>query len=42
MISWGGLETSNAYQVLNNKTDIQNAIQNERFNKNNVKGIKCP
>jgi len=41
MLSWGGLETSTAYKELNNKTDIQNAIQNERYNKNNPKGTKC-
>lgn len=42
MLSWGGLETSTAYQALNNKTNIQNAIQNERYGKSGAKGTKCP
>lgn len=41
MLSWGGLETSSAYEKLNNKIEIQNAIQNERYNKNDAKGTKC-
>lgn len=40
-LSWGGLETSDAYKTQSNKTDIQNTIQNERFNKTGAKGIMC-
>ncbi len=42
MLSWGGLESSSAYQALSNKTNIQNAIQNERYNKVGAKSTKCP
>lgn len=42
MLSWGGLESSSAYQVLNNKTNFQNAIQNERYDKVSAKSTKCP
>jgi hypothetical protein len=41
MLSWGGLETSTVYQALSNKTEIQNAINNERYGKSNAKGKKC-
>ncbi|NVK52242.1 MAG: hypothetical protein HWD85_04850 [Flavobacteriaceae bacterium] len=43
MLSWGGLETSSAYQALSSskKTEIQNAIINERDGKSNAKGEKC-
>ena len=41
MLSWGGLETSSAYEKLNNKIEIQNAIQNERYNNKNAKGTIC-
>ena len=41
MLSWGGLETSTAYSSLANKTEIQNAINNERYGKSNAKGEKC-
>ena len=40
-LSWGGLETSDAYKAQTNKTDIQKAIQNERYNKTGAKGTKC-
>ncbi|GAA4274954.1 hypothetical protein GCM10022258_42500 [Aquimarina gracilis] len=44
MLSWGGLETSVAYQRLSEaeKTNIQNAIQNERNNRSGAKGETCP
>jgi|TARA_B110000902_G_C14170627_1_gene536693 hypothetical protein len=41
MLSWGGLETSTTYQALSNKTEIQNAINNERYGRSNAKGKKC-
>jgi hypothetical protein len=41
MLSWGGLETSPTYQALSNKTEIQNAINNERYGRSNAKGKKC-
>lgn len=41
-LSWGGLETSSAYEQLENKSETQNIILNERFNKNNAKGTPCP
>jgi len=41
MLSWGGLEASQAYKDLDNKTEIQKVIQNERYNKNDAKGFKC-
>ena len=42
MLSWGGLESSTLYQSLNNKTEIQNAIYNERYNKTGAKSYPCP
>ncbi len=39
-LSWAGLETSENYEELENKTEIQNIIRNERFNEN-AKGSKC-
>jgi len=40
-ISWGGLETSSAYQALSNKTEIQNIIKAERYGYSSAQGIKC-
>ena len=40
-LSWGGLERSSNYQALTNKSEIQTAIQNERYGKSNAKGEKC-
>ncbi|CAM1346957.1 hypothetical protein [Tenacibaculum insulae] len=41
-LSWAGLESSTAYQVLPNKTEIQRIITNERLANRNAKGDKCP
>jgi hypothetical protein len=41
MLSWGGLETSSAYQAQNNQSLIQSAIQNERYGNSNARGEKC-
>ncbi len=43
-LSWGGLETSSAYQALpeSEKREIQNIIKNEREAKSGAKGDKCP
>ncbi|MBR9856043.1 MAG: hypothetical protein GYB37_15985, partial [Algicola sp.] len=41
-LAWAGLETSSAYQAQPNKTEIQNAINNEQTANNNAKGEKCP
>lgn len=40
-LSWGGLESSPSYQLLNNKEEIQNIIQNERYNRSGAKSFKC-
>jgi hypothetical protein len=41
LLSWGGLETSEAYKKQTNQTQIQNAINNERYGQSNAKGTKC-
>ncbi len=41
MLSWGGLESSSTYQNLNNQTEIQITIQNERFNRKGAKSTPC-
>nr|WP_299031366.1 hypothetical protein [uncultured Tenacibaculum sp.] len=41
-MSWGGLESSDAYKKLPNKTAIQKIINNERYAKSDAKSTKCP
>lgn len=43
-VSWGGLESSDAYKALSNtkKTAIQKIINNERYAKSDAKSTKCP
>ncbi len=42
-LSWGGLETSTVYgaKTTKEKQEIQNIIQNERFNRSGALGKKC-
>uniref|UniRef100_A0AB33L3P1 SprT-like domain-containing protein n=1 Tax=Tenacibaculum sp. Pbs-1 TaxID=3238748 RepID=A0AB33L3P1_9FLAO len=40
-MSWGGLESSDAYKKLPNKTAIQKIINNERYAKSDAKSTKC-
>jgi len=40
-MSWGGLESSDAYKKLPNKTAIEKIIKNERYAKSNAKSTKC-
>jgi hypothetical protein len=41
LLSWGGLEKSEAYGKQTNQTQIQQAINNERYGYSNAKGTKC-
>ena len=41
-MSWGGLESSDAYKKLPNKTAIQKIIKNERYARSDAKSTKCP
>ena len=40
-MSWGGLESSDAYKKLSNKDEIQKIIKNERYAKKGAKSTKC-
>lgn len=41
-MSWGGLESSDAYKALSNKDEIQKIIKNERYSRRGAKSTKCP
>lgn len=41
-LSWAGLESSNAYNALPDKTNIEKIIENERLAKSDAKSTKCP
>uniref|UniRef100_A0AB33KXA8 Uncharacterized protein n=1 Tax=Tenacibaculum sp. Pbs-1 TaxID=3238748 RepID=A0AB33KXA8_9FLAO len=41
-MSWGGLESSDAYKKLPNKTAIEKIIKNERYARSDAKSTKCP
>jgi hypothetical protein len=41
LLSWGGLEKSEAYGKQTNQTQIQQAINNERYGYSNATGTKC-
>ncbi|APG65866.1 hypothetical protein LPB136_11035 [Tenacibaculum todarodis] len=40
-MSWAGLEQSDAYEALSNKTEIQKIIRNEREARSGAKSTKC-
>ncbi|MCD8443303.1 hypothetical protein [Tenacibaculum finnmarkense] len=40
-MSWGGLESSDAYKKLKNKIQIQKIIKNERYARKGNKSTKC-
>ncbi|ALU75826.1 hypothetical protein F7642_02940 [Tenacibaculum finnmarkense genomovar ulcerans] len=40
-MSWGGLESSDAYKKLKNKIEIQKIIKNERYARKGAKSTKC-